>query len=294
MGVACSGLVSVPVSTLSAMRTDTLAILGEADQLAIGAAQAEAAHVLGQRADWAPRHDLPIAGAADPVGLAAMIDHTILRPSAQRDDILRACDEVDEYAFFGICVNPLWVATAARRLSCTAAAVIAVIAFPLGATPTRDKQAEALAAVDDGATELDMVASLGSLRSGDLVGYASDVEAVVSTAPNVPVKVIIESGLLRDAYERALASCLASLAGAAYVKTSTGFAYDTSAELARPLGAVAADVAVMASAVGRSARVKASGGIRSYRQAAEMISAGASRIGTSSGPKILAQRDLAS
>jgi deoxyribose-phosphate aldolase len=276
------------------MQTHALAILGEADQLAIGAAQAEAAHVLGQDADWAPRHDLPATGAADPVGLAAMIDHTILRPSAQRDDILRMCDEVAEYGFFGICVNPLWVATAAQRLSRTPAAVIAVIAFPLGATPTRDKQAEALAAVGDGATELDMVASLGSLRSGDPVGYASDVEAVVSAAANVPVKVIIESGLLRDAYERAFASCLATLAGAAYVKTSTGFAYDTSAELARPLGAAAADVAVMASAVGQSARVKASGGIRSYQQAIEMIRAGASRIGTSSGPKIVAERDLAS
>jgi deoxyribose-phosphate aldolase len=276
------------------MQTDTLATLGQADRLAIDAAQAEATHVLGQDACWAPRHDLPLAGAVDPVDLAAMIDHTILRPSAQRDDILRTCDEVAEYGFFGICVNPLWVATAARRLSSTPAAVIAVVAFPLGATPTRDKQAEALAAVGDGATELDMVASLGSLRSGDPVAYASDVEGVVTAVGNVPVKVIIESGLMCNAYERAFASCLAALAGAKYVKTSTGFAYDTSAEVARPLGATAADVTVMASAVGGSARVKASGGIRSYQQAIEMIRAGASRIGTSSGPRIVAESEQAS
>jgi deoxyribose-phosphate aldolase len=276
------------------MQTDTLATLSVADQLAVDAAQAEATHVLGRDACWAQRHDLPVAGPVDPVRLAAMIDHTVLRPSAQRDDILRTCDEVAEYGFFGICVNPLWVATAARRLSSTPAAVIAVIAFPLGATPTRDKRAEALAAVGDGATELDMVASLGSLRSGDPVAYASDVGAVVTAAAAAPVKVIIESGLLRNAYERAFASCLAALAGAAFVKTSTGFAYDTSAELARPLGATAADVAVMASAVGGSAGVKASGGIRSYEQAIEMIRAGASRIGTSSGPHIVAESEMAS
>jgi deoxyribose-phosphate aldolase len=273
------------------MQTDALAALGEVDRLAIDAARAEAAHVLGRNIDSAPRNDFPVAGAADVTGLEAMIDHTILWPSAQRDDILRACDEVAKYGFFGICVNPLWVATAAQQLSGTPAAVIAVVAFPLGATPTRNKQAEALAAVDDGAMELDMVASLGSLRSGDPVGYARDVEAVVSATADVPVKVIIESGLLRNTYERAYASCLAALAGAAYVKTSTGYAYDTSAGLARPLGATAADVAVMAAAVGQSARIKASGGIRSYRQAMEMIRAGASRIGTSSGPKIIAERD---
>lgn len=273
------------------MQTDLVTLLSDADQQAVGAARAEAADVLGQDADWGP-HVGPAAGASDPASLATLIDHTILRPSAQHNDILRGCDEVIDYGFFGICVNPLWIATAARQLAGSTAAVIAVIAFPLGATPTRDKQAEALAAIGDGATELDIVASLGTLRSGDPAGYAHDIAAVVSAAAGIPVKVIIESGLLRDARERAFASCLAALAGATFVKTSTGFAYDTSAEFARPLGAAASDVAVMASAVGQVARVKASGGIRSYQQAMEMIRAGASRIGTSSGPAIVTETDV--
>lgn len=260
--------------------------VSEPEQWGISAGQRDACQVLSKRAEWAPGPAPERRTVPSPAELAAMVDHTVLSPTARREDILRACDEVVEHGFYGICVNPWWIAAAAERLSDRRAAIIAVIAFPLGALTSRSKKAEAVAAVDDGATELDMVASLGSLRSGDPVSFAKDVEAVVTAVPGVPVKVIIESGLLRDAYERSFASCLAVLAGAAFVKTSTGFAYDTSGEFARPLGARAEDVAVIASAIGRRARVKASGGIRTYEQAVAMVMAGASRIGTSSGVRI--------
>lgn len=276
-----------PISTLYPMQAESPWSVSEAERLAISAAQDEACRVLGRHAEWAPSPALEHPDVPSPSELAAMIDHTVLAPTARCEDILKACDEVLEHGFYGICVNPLWVATAARRLSHSPAAIIAVIAFPLGALTSRSKKAEALVAIDDGATELDMVASLGSLRSGDPVGFAKDVEAVVTAVPGVPVKVIIESGLLRDAYERSFASCLAVLAGAAFVKTSTGFAYDTSGEFPRLLGATAEDVAVIASAIGQRAGVKASGGIRTHEQATAMIMAGASRIGTSSGVQII-------
>jgi deoxyribose-phosphate aldolase len=217
----------------------------------------------------------------DARSVAHMIDHTLLRPEATRDQVLVLCDEAAHHGFAAVCVNPSFVALAASRLAGTRVKVATVVGFPLGAMLTTVKRFEAAEALRLGARELDMVINIGALRSGDATFVESDIRAVAEVAHHsgALLKVIIESALLND-QQKMLACQLAANAGADFVKTSTGFASG---------GATAADVALMRAVVGPKIGVKASGGIRTAAQVQEMIAAGANRIGTSSGVAITAE-----
>jgi len=205
--------------------------------------------------------------------LARMIDHTLLRPDALAAEVRRLCEEARRFGFSTVCVQPAWVAEAARALGGTGVGVAAVVAFPHGASVTEVKVAEARRARADGATELDLVANLGFIRGGALTALTAEVAAVVAAAAGAPVKVILETALFSDD-ERKIAAARAAVAGgAAFVKTSTGFAAAG--------GASAADVALLRRAVGPDIGVKASGGVRTRAQALAMVAAGASRIGAS-------------
>jgi deoxyribose-phosphate aldolase len=207
----------------------------------------------------------------DVPALAAVIDHTLLRPDALAGEVDRLCDEARRFAFHAVCVQPCWVARAARALSGSGVAVASVVAFPHGASVTAVKVAEAARAVADGAGELDLVANLGWIRAGDDRAVRDEVAAVVAAAGgHALVKVILETALFSD--ERKAAAARAACAGgAAFVKTSTGFGS----------GATIEDVAVLRQAVGKNAGVKASGGIRTRAQALALLAAGATRLGTS-------------
>lgn len=205
--------------------------------------------------------------------MAGYIDHTLLKPEATGDDITRLCQEAVENNFYAVCINPSYVKLAADILKVSAVKVAAVVGFPLGATTTATKAFETAEAVENGAAEIDMVIHIGALKSGDSKYVLTDIQAVVKAAKGNPVKVIIETGLL-DEGEKVLACRLAREAGAAFVKTSTGFG---------PGGATVADVQLMRETVGPELGIKASGGVRTPGAAREMIEAGANRIGTSSG-----------
>jgi deoxyribose-phosphate aldolase len=209
--------------------------------------------------------------------LAKMIDHTNLRADATQADISALCDEALQHGFAAASINPAWVSYCAKRLEGSGIHVNATIGFPLGANTAAIKVAEARDAIKNGATELDMVINIGALKSGYADFVEREIAAVVKAAEGVPVKVILETSLLTT--EEKIAVCeMASRSGAAFVKTSTGFARS---------GATTDDVALMRQIVGRKLGVKASGGIRSYGDAISMITAGADRIGTSSGIAIL-------
>jgi deoxyribose-phosphate aldolase len=211
-------------------------------------------------------------------GVAAMIDHTLLKPEATEADIDRLCAEASEHHFASVCVNPVFVERCHRRLEGTGVIACTVIGFPLGATLKEIKAEEARRTQDLGAQELDMVIPIGLLKSGrhDLV--EEHVAAVTAVRrPGNAVKVIIETCLLTDA-EKRTACRIAAKAGADYVKTSTGFAGG---------GATAADVALMREVVGPSVGVKASGGVKDYQTFKELVEAGATRIGASAGVKIV-------
>jgi deoxyribose-phosphate aldolase len=203
--------------------------------------------------------------------LAGRIDHTVLRPEATRADIERACQVAVDLGCAGVCVNPIWVALARRLLQGSAVKVVAVVGFPFGATHASVKAFEAGLAVRDGADELDMVLSIGQLKEGDLAAVRADIAAVVQAAEGRPVKVVIECGLLSDD-EKLRAVDLAVQAGAAYVKTSTGFLGS---------GATLHDVTLLRQAAGSRVGVKATGGIRFFEDAAALVDAGATRLGTS-------------
>jgi deoxyribose-phosphate aldolase len=203
--------------------------------------------------------------------LAGRIDHTLLRADATASAIAALCDEAEQHGFASVCVNTRWVATAAEHLSGAKPLVCTVVGFPLGAMTRRAKAAEARFAVSEGATEVDMVLDIGGLLSGDLVGVYQDMLGVAEAARPVPVKVILETCLLSDE-QKAVACMIALRTGVAYVKTSTGFGGG---------GATEADVALMRAMVGNILGVKASGGIRSTRDAEMMLAAGADRIGAS-------------
>ena len=212
-------------------------------------------------------------------GLARLIDHTLLRGDATREDVLRLCGEALQHNFASVCVNPYWVPLAAAQLTGSQVKVCTVVGFPLGATSTAAKVAETEAALRDGAQEIDMVQNIGALRSGDPDAVKADIAAVVEAAHRAGaiVKVILETGLLEDHHKTA-ASKLAKMAGADFVKTSTGFG---------PSGATVQDVELMCAAVGPDMGVKASGGIRTLDDAQKMIAAGATRIGASASVKII-------
>ena len=228
----------------------------------------------------ATRVGVHAAGGA-PDGVAAMIDHTLLKPDATKHEIEELCREAAQFKFATVCVNPAWVALAAARLAGTSVGVCSVVGFPLGATTADVKGYETRRAIFDGAREIDMVINVGALKSGDLRTVERDIEAVVAPCRECGVlsKVIIEAALLTDE-EKATACTLAKAAGADYVKTSTGFG---------PGGATAADVALMRRVVGADMGVKAAGGVRDLEGLKAMVAAGATRVGASAGVKIVQQ-----
>jgi len=228
----------------------------------------------------ATRVGLHAAGGA-PEGVAAMIDHTLLKPDATRQNIEELCREAAQFRFATVCVNPTWVAYAARLLAGTGVGVCSVVGFPLGATTADVKSYETRRAIFDGAREIDMVINVGALKSGDLRLVERDIEAVTTPCRDCGVlsKVIIEASLLTDD-EKVTACTLAKAAAADYVKTSTGFG---------PGGATAADVALMRRVVGAEMGVKAAGGVRDLAGLQAMVAAGATRVGASAGVKIVQQ-----
>ena len=211
--------------------------------------------------------------------LARMLDHSVLKPEASEADVRAGAALVERLRIGFYCVQPAYVPLAVSLLRGTDARVAVVIGFPHGCERTSVKAAAARLAVDDGARELDMVLHVGALKSGALAAVHADIAAVVQAAAGQPVKVILETAVLSDDEKRA-ACRLARDAGAAFVKTSTGF---------HPAGgATAADVRLMRAEVGPGFGVKASGGIRTLADVRAMIDAGANRIGTSASEAILA------
>ncbi len=212
--------------------------------------------------------------------VAALIDHTLLKPEATRDDIRALCREAREHGFASVCVNPYWVPLAAAELAGTSVKVCTVAGFPLGAATSAIKCAETEAALRDGAREIDMVINVGALRSGDLHVVDHEIRAVADACHRAGaiVKTILETALL-DERQKIVASAVAKMAGADFVKTSTGFASG---------GATAEDVALMRQVVGPGTGVKAAGGIRTIEDLRRMVAAGASRIGASASVKIIA------
>lgn len=209
--------------------------------------------------------------------LASLIDHTLLKPTAARAQIETLCEEARRYHFASVCVNPVHVPTAARVLQASDVKVCTVIGFPLGATSTLAKVLEARDAVAAGAEEIDMVINIGSLLESDYAKVYSDIRAVRDVVSGQILKVILETGYLSK--EQIVRGCiLAKMAGADFVKTSTGFG---------PGGATVEDVALMRDVVGSDCGVKASGGIRDLAGAMAMIKAGANRLGASSGVAII-------
>jgi deoxyribose-phosphate aldolase len=228
----------------------------------------------------ATRVGLHAAGGA-PSTIASMIDHTLLKPEATRQNIEELCREAAQFKFATVCVNPTWVALCSRLLAGSGVGVCSVVGFPLGATTADVKGYETQRAIFDGAREIDMVINVGALKSGDLRVVERDIEAVTTPcrACGALSKVIIEAALLTDD-EKVTACTLAKAAGADYVKTSTGFG---------PGGATAADVALMRRAVGTEMGIKAAGGVRDLESLKAMVAAGATRVGASAGVRILQQ-----
>ena len=220
-----------------------------------------------------------LGGIPTDLNLAAMIDHTMLKPDATPDQIAQLCFEARKYGFASVCVNPGHVKLCADLLRGSNAKVCTVIGFPLGATSPEAKVYETETALRDGATEIDMVINIGALKARDLETVAKDIRGVVSTAHKngAIVKVIIEAVLLTDE-EKTIACLLSKEAGADFVKTSTGFASG---------GATVHDVELMRKAIGPEMGVKAAGGVRTYEDAENMLKAGATRIGASAGVKII-------
>lgn len=205
--------------------------------------------------------------------LASYIDHTVLKPDTKESDVIKLCREALEYKFASVCINPGYVKLANSFLAGTEVKVCTVVGFPLGATTSETKAFEAAKAIEEGASEIDMVINVGALKSGKLELVEEDIRAVANACKGKALlKVIIETCLLTDE-EKVTACQLSKKAGADYVKTSTGFSTG---------GATPEDIALMRRTVGSEMGVKASGGVRTLEAALRMIEAGASRIGSSS------------
>lgn len=225
-----------------------------------------------------PLSQTPPATTFDPA-LAALIDHTLLKPDATPAQIKTLCQEALDYGFASVCVNPHWVAFANQLLGETSPVkVCTVIGFPLGATYPSAKVHEALVAIHHGATEVDMVINIGALKACDYLLVGQEIEKVVQAAKgHALVKVILETCYLTE--EEKIKACeICKTAGADFVKTSTGFGSG---------GATVADISLMRRTVGATMGVKASGGIRDRQTAQAMFQAGANRLGTSSGIQIV-------
>jgi deoxyribose-phosphate aldolase len=213
----------------------------------------------------------------EPRDLAPWIDHTILAPQATEAQVVQLCVEARTYGFRAVCVNPIFVGLVARQLEGSRVAVCSVVAFPFGATPSRNKVAEAAAAVEDGAHEIDMVMAIGALKEGRHATVRDDIAAVKRACGPALLKVIIETSFLTD--DEKVSACRAvQEAGADFVKTSTGYGGG---------GATVPDVQLMRRTVGAEMGVKAAGGIRTYEAALSMIQAGATRIGASASVAII-------
>lgn len=205
------------------------------------------------------------------------IDHTLLKAEATKAQITKLCDEAKEYDFKTVCINPSWIEYAVKELKDSDVGVCTVIGFPLGAMTSEAKAFEAKDAIEKGAAEVDMVLNIGRLKDSDYDYVVKDIKAVKDACGDTPLKVIIEACLLTDE-EKVTASKACVDAGADFVKTSTGFSTG---------GATIEDVKLIKETVGDRAKIKAAGGVRSYEDLLAMIEAGADRIGTSSGVKLL-------
>lgn len=209
--------------------------------------------------------------------LASLIDHTLLKATATGEEIRRYCRQAVEYKFASVCVNPCYVKLAAENLKGSEVKVCTVVGFPLGANTPEVKAFEAARAVEEGAREVDMVINIGALKEGNIDYVENEIREVVTASKGALVKVIIENCYLTE--EEKVQACEASKrAGAHFVKTSTGFGSG---------GARAEDISLMRRTVGEAMGVKASGGVKSLKDAIAMLEAGASRIGTSSGNAIV-------
>jgi deoxyribose-phosphate aldolase len=243
-----------------------------------------ASEALRARLDPGPRQNRPSKPnkrtATTPISLAPFIDHTLLKPDATRKEVARVCAEARTHGFATVCLNSSRILEATALLQGCSTVPIAVVGFPLGAASTASKAFEARQAVADGAREIDMVIALGPLKEGDYETVFKDILAVVQAAAPYPIKVIIEASALN--LEEKIAACtLSQSAGAAFVKTSTGFGSG---------GATVQDIALMREVVGPSMGVKASGGIRTTEDAERMIAAGADRIGASTSVAIVTHK----
>lgn len=211
------------------------------------------------------------------INIAGLIDHTLLRADAIEDDIVTLCEEAKKYGFFSVCINPSFVKKAVHILSGTGVKVSTVIGFPLGTSLTQVKVYEAIESVLNGADELDIVINPGLARANKWEAVEKEISVVIAATPGVTHKVIIETAYLNDD-EKIRASLAVMNAGGEFVKTSTGFA---------PSGAVVKDVELIRSATKGAVGIKASGGIKSLKDVKAFIKAGATRIGTSSGVRIM-------
>lgn len=211
------------------------------------------------------------------MNLAKYIDHTILKPNAQKEQVLKLCAEAKEYSFASVCVNEYYTKLVSEALAGTDVMTCTVIGFPLGASDSKVKAFETARAVEVGADEIDMVLNIGAMKDKEYDYVRGDIKAVVDAAGGKTVKVILETCLLeKDEIKKA---CELSVeAGAHFVKTSTGFSTG---------GATVEDVTLMKKTVGDAAKVKASGAVRDYETAVKMIEAGAERIGASAGIAIV-------
>ncbi len=253
---------------------EVLAILGTGGEVRLGLDHADEAVANG-----AARLGFCGDGCDVPTSLAQYIDHTVLKPDVPPEKIDTLCDEAVQYNFAAVCINPVWVQRAARRLRGSRVKVASVVGFPLGANVPEIKAMEARRAIRDGAREIDMVMNVGALKGGDHELVQRDIAGVSDACREVGAlnKVIIEACYLTDE-EKVVACRLAQLAHADFVKTSTGFG---------PGGATVFDVALMRETVGLKMGVKAAGGIHDASDARAMISAGANRIGASAGIRIV-------
>ncbi len=218
------------------------------------------------------------AGSAVDAGqLARTIDHTLLKPTATRADIVQVCEEARKHGFASVCVNSTWIGLVARMLEGSRVMPICVVGFPLGAMATPAKAAETRQAIADGAQEIDMVIDIGALKGGDHDRVFEDIAAIVDAAQGRPVKVILETSMLTRE-EKIVGCAISKAAGAHFVKTSTGFGGG---------GATIEDVRLMRAIVGPEMGVKASGGVRTADDLKNMLAAGANRVGASASVAIV-------
>ncbi len=213
------------------------------------------------------------------MNIESLIDHTILKADATESEVLKICEEAKQYKFASVCVNPFYVKLVSEQLQDTGIDTTSVVGFPLGASISEIKAFETRKAIEDGASEIDMVINIGALKDRDLDIVREDITDVVSEADGKVVKVIIEACLLTDK-EKIIACELAKECGANFVKTSTGFSTS---------GATVEDVRLMRKTVGSDMGVKASGGIRTLEDLKAMVDAGATRIGASASVAIIEQ-----